>query len=57
MPLTFKLKLQNMVIKEFQVFHLRNSLNVNDSSSWNLSVNSLQKKCLILPDNTFQTKC
>ena len=46
-----------MVIKELQVFHLRNSLNVNDSSSWNLLVNSLQKKCLILPDNTFQIKC
>ena len=48
-------KLENMLIKKLQVFHSKNSL--NDSGSWNLSVSSFQKKCLILPGNEFQTKC
>ena len=44
-----------MLIKELKVFRLKNSL--NDSGSWNLSVNSFQTKCLKLADNAFQTKC
>ena len=49
-------KLKSMLIKELTLFHSRNSLNVNDSVFWSLSVNSFQTKCLMLPDNAFQTK-
>lgn len=48
-------KLQNMLTKEVKVFHTTDLL--NDSVPWNLSVNSLQPKCLIIPDNAFRTKC
>ena len=43
-----------MLIEEVKMFHSRNP--INDSSSWNLSVNSFQTKCLILLDKVFQTK-
>ena len=48
-------KLQNMLTKEVKVFHTTDLL--NDSVPWNLSVNSFQPKCLIIPDNAFRTKC
>ena len=47
-------KIGNMLIKDVKVLHSRNSL--SDLWSWSLSLNSLETKCLLLPDNAFQTK-